>query len=242
MNCAEFEEIVHDLDRVGTRGLTMRESALAHAEECSRCALLLVESESLDFHLQALAVEGAEKEASPRVEAAVHSEFRQQKAAVARRTVRWQIAAVSVVAVVLMAVGIPLRHRLWTSSSVGNVPPTQANPAQPTLVQGAPALETQRGPATELGNGSILKADQTAGSFADDDEYATDFVALPFADDPEGLEGGAVVRVVLSRSALASLGLPAMEMGGGEDIPADLILSDDGTPQAIRLVSQARIE
>jgi hypothetical protein len=52
------------------------------------------------------------------------------------------------------------------------------------------------------------------------------------------VEDDAVVRVVLSRSALASLGLPVAETDGGETVSADLRVSEDGTPQAIRLVSQ----
>ena len=64
------------------------------------------------------------------------------------------------------------------------------------------------------------------------------FIALPYADDPQGLEGGAIVRVELSGPALASLGMPVSLAGSSGSIPADLLVSDDGTPQAIRLVSQ----
>ena len=32
MNCSQFEEVLHDLDRPGTRGLALRDVALAHAE------------------------------------------------------------------------------------------------------------------------------------------------------------------------------------------------------------------
>jgi hypothetical protein len=52
------------------------------------------------------------------------------------------------------------------------------------------------------------------------------------------MEGAAVVRVALSRSALASLGVPVADATDTSEIPADLIVSVDGTPQAIRLVSQ----
>lgn len=63
-------------------------------------------------------------------------------------------------------------------------------------------------------------------------------MALPYADFPENLEGGAIVRMNLSRAALASFGLPVSDVGDAEPIPADVIVSADGTPQAVRLVSQ----
>jgi hypothetical protein len=70
----------------------------------------------------------------------------------------------------------------------------------------------------------------------------TAFVSLPYAADPATLENGAVVRVVLSRSALASLGLPVADVGVTEQVPADIVLSEDGAPQAIRLVAQADLD
>ncbi|HKV04941.1 MAG TPA: hypothetical protein VJO53_07530 [Candidatus Acidoferrales bacterium] len=63
-----------------------------------------------------------------------------------------------------------------------------------------------------------------------------DFIRLPYTDDPGALADDAVVRVVLTPAALASLGLPVI--GGEGSVQADLALSEDGTPQAIRLVSQ----
>ena len=65
------------------------------------------------------------------------------------------------------------------------------------------------------------------------------FVPLPYADDPDGTDGGAVVRVVLSQSALASLGLSVANLDDASDVSADLVVSEDGTPQAIRFLSQS---
>ena len=79
---------------------------------------------------------------------------------------------------------------------------------------------------------------ETATADANASEYAAGFVALPYADDAANTEGDAVVRVALSRSALASLGVPVADATDTNEIPADLIVSLDGTPQAIRLVSE----
>jgi hypothetical protein len=77
---------------------------------------------------------------------------------------------------------------------------------------------------------------------ADQSEYATNFVSLPYADDPGTLEGGTVVRVTLSRDALASFGMPVADWNANERIPADIALSVDGVPQAIRLVSDENLD
>jgi hypothetical protein len=61
---------------------------------------------------------------------------------------------------------------------------------------------------------------------------------LPYADDTASLDGGAVIRVSVPRSALVAWGLPVSGMGSAGPIPADLVVSADGTPQAIRLVSE----
>jgi hypothetical protein len=47
-----------------------------------------------------------------------------------------------------------------------------------------------------------------------------------------------VVRVTLARSALESYGLAAEGMAAGDRVTADMIVSEDGRPQAIRLVAQ----
>jgi hypothetical protein len=48
--------------------------------------------------------------------------------------------------------------------------------------------------------------------------------------------------VILSRPALASLGLPVSDIGTGDRIPADIVMSEDGAPQAIRLVAQSDMD
>jgi len=87
------------------------------------------------------------------------------------------------------------------------------------------------------GNVAMTPSDTTTAD-ANTSDYAAGFVALPYADDAANTEGDAVVRVALSRSALASLGVPVADATDTNEIPADLIVSLDGTPQAIRLVSE----
>jgi hypothetical protein len=216
MDCVEFKEIYHDLDRPGTPGYRFRERALTHAESCACCGLLLTDGEALDFALGNLSQHNAGREAPPRVEAALLREFRVAKLAGSRRRVREQLAALSVAAAILLAMGLGVQHRIASRSS--------------TAVQSAKLAP----------DSSAAAVDNTAATNEQvEDEYASGFVPVPYADDPAALEGGAIVRVTLPRSALPSFGLPITESEGSDSVFADLVVSEDGTPQAIRLVSDA---
>jgi hypothetical protein len=224
MDCAQFETIVHELERPGTDGFTRRASALAHAENCERCSVLLDKVMSLDFALDSLAVQASDEYAPARVEAALLAEFRRQHAEAARPARNYRlVAALAMAAALLLAVGITAPRWMHLSS------PSKAG-------QNASAQA-----ATSAGNsGESAGAVENAAN--DDSEYATNFVSLPYADDPGTLDGGTVVRVTLSRAALASFGVPVADMSSTEQIPADIALSEDGVPQAIRLVANADLD
>ncbi|MGH9771640.1 MAG: hypothetical protein ACRD4Q_08070 [Candidatus Acidiferrales bacterium] len=221
IGCVEFEEILQDMDRPGPRGSSLREKVLAHAELCDRCARLMTHAESLDFALHAIAARGTDAGAPQRVEATVVREFRRQKAKSSGRGIGWRLAAIGAAATVLLALGFSLRHSQARHPSAGVVQETPVQKAS-IAAPGDQAAENQA-QASSL-------------------EYATPFVPLPYADDPATLEGGTVVRVVLSRAALASLGVPVVDVSAGERIPADIVLSEDGAPQAVRLVSEASLD
>jgi hypothetical protein len=239
MDCAQFQEVLHELDRPGSEGEELCERALAHAESCSDCATLLLEVESLDFSLRQAATECAEVQAPPRLETLLLQEFRREKSATASRGVRWQLAAFGIAAAVLLALGLSLQRQHL-------VTPAGANSAQsstPTTAQistEAPdnlaATKTSAGSPDYNAQQGVSHAQAAA---SDDTEYATAYMPLPYAYDPSGLEGGAVVRVVLPRSALVSYGLPVEGMGVRDQVTADMVISQDGTPQAIRLVAQS---
>jgi len=227
MDCAQFESIVHDIERPGTEGFALREGALAHAESCSRCARLMTEAESLDAGLRAIAAAAAPLQAPPSVEMAVMTEFRRQKSASARSRVQRQIAALSTAAVALLAVGFSLHHWARQPGIGPKVVGVVAKPASPEV----PAIAPAAGTAAE---------NLVAGFDLVDAEYATSsFVRLPYADDPSSLDDGAVVRVEMPRAALASFGLPVAALENDGTVQADLIVSADGTPQAIRLLPQS---
>ncbi|HTU32782.1 MAG TPA: hypothetical protein VMF66_03155 [Candidatus Acidoferrum sp.] len=272
MNCAEFDEIVHDLDRRGTasgptgggvgsaskavgptgNGIepagtsVLSDAVFVHAESCSRCARLLTEIEGLNFALRAIAARDAQEQAPATVETALLQAFREQagstrdpdvasssQQAGKLRSYGWYAAVASVAAVILFTVGLmrgwgPTAPRQPSSSSSGEVAGTSSGS------EAAPISPESQGTKNAPGVPS-----QSAQVPTTAEEDATAFYALPYADDSASIEGGAVIRVSVSRSALVSWGLPVPSMGGAAPIPADLLVSADGTPQAIRLVSEA---
>jgi hypothetical protein len=183
----------------------------------------MIEVEALDFSLRGLAAQEADLQAPSRVGTALIAEFRREKTAASQRRVRWQVAVLGTAAALLLALGVSLGHRGNAVLKGGLAPGISAGSASQSGRTTASA-DLQQSPALDVDPG--------------DSEYATAFVPLPYADDPTASDGGTVVRVVLSRSALASLGLPVTDMEETDQIPADIVLSEDGAPQAIRLVSQ----
>ena len=158
-----------------------------------------------------------------------------------RRKMQWQIASLAVAAMVLLALGTLIYQRNLRQSTVTPVTSVATNQAQRTVNRSQSIAENTSSkvttvPAENVRAGSAAKP--PAASDAQGTEYATEYVRLPYADDPAALEGGSVVRVRLARSALESYGLPAEGLGTGDRVTADMLVSEDGTPQAIRLVAQ----
>jgi hypothetical protein len=226
VDCAQFREIVHDMDREQTQGFALRASALDHAETCGECSSLLNEVEVLDFALSRMAEEYAGERAPSRVETALRNEFRKQCGAEIRPRRSLRVTALGIAAGFVLVLGLSLRH--WLVPTLGG--PTDASPRSTvTKAQGT-------------GTGVSTAGGEETASTDEDSTNGTDFVSLPYAADPATLEDATIVRVTLSRSALASFGVPVADMDTAEQIPADIALSEDGSPQAIRLVSADNVE
>jgi hypothetical protein len=247
MDCTEFRDVLHELDRPGTRGAVAFESAMTHAESCGDCGALLVEEESLDFGLRKVARETARMPGAVRVEALLLREFRQAKpellTTVVSHKVRWQIAVLGVAAAVFLVLGTTIHERNLTRTTATPVTTANAKANQEESSRLGRTAADNLSPvvnraATTTDTIDAVATQQSVASETQGTEYATAYVRLPYADDPAGLEGGSVVRVTLARSALESYGLPAEGLGTGDRVTADMLVSEDGIPQAIRLVAQ----
>jgi hypothetical protein len=144
------------------------------------------------------------------------------------------MAAIGVAAALFLVLGLSLQ-RFYSPSRLET--PSQANLGK----SAADGSNSQAPPQKSIpGVQSNPASSQIAaqGDDLDETEVAQNFTPLPYADDPSMMEGGSVVRVILSRSALASFGVPLTGVENREQIPADLVVSADGTPEAIRLIAQ----
>src|SRR4030095_10946391 len=63
-----------------------------------------------------------------------------------------------------------------------------------------------------------------------------EYMPLTYMAQGMAMESGTVVRVELSRTALASLGFTTSVDSSNESVKAEVILGDDGVARAIRLV------
>jgi len=239
MDCAQFDLILHDLDRPGTRGAAMCELAFAHAESCNRCAELLNQSECLDFNLLRLKGEISSKQVPAHVESALLQEFRRVNRESARRTLLHRAALIGAAAAVLAALGFSLRPH-QPAPAPGTPSASNLPAVAPTPIPSSSARGNSLTAASSPAHASIVPANRSAAnSEADSADYAASFMPLPYADDSLADEDATIVRVQISRAALASFGLPVIEGDGAEPLYADLLLSADGTPQAIRLLSES---
>jgi hypothetical protein len=93
MNCQEFQEAAVELARGASNEDATRETILAHADSCARCAARLAAERSLSAGLRAAAKDSAERDAAPpRVEAALLQAFRARHAQTTAETAT-QVAA-----------------------------------------------------------------------------------------------------------------------------------------------------
>ena len=72
------------------------------------------------------------------------------------------------------------------------------------------------------------------GTVVAKDEDGGKFTLLP-GSLPSETEEAAIVRVRMQRGALGALGFPVNEERAGEWIQVDLLVGNDGLPQAVRL-------
>jgi hypothetical protein len=86
---------------------------------------------------------------------------------------------------------------------------------------------------------------QTAGNIAgninDESQLVAspDYVPLPYSDPSIANGTEATVRVSIPSSELIAWGVPSVEKGQDEEVPAELVLGDDGLPRAVRVLPAA---
>lgn len=261
MNCQHFETIITDIARDKIMDADTRKDGLAHSAQCARCRARLSDETALSAGFDALLADAATAEASPRVEAALLSAFRERArtaqvppAAASATSRRWSPWALVTAASVLLMLGLGV-PRLLNTHPVEQDTANVESPDTKTPVPGIIKTETPvtiavkkagtetsvrmpgrprrpaRGTVLEKGSGETKMA-----AVAEQREIMTSFMPLTHAANVAGMGGGQLVRVEMPRSALASFGLPVNLERADERVKADVLVGDDGMARAIRFV------
>lgn len=224
MNCAEFQEIVHELAR-GNASETLGEStqvmARLHAQICERCAASLAEARTLAQALSDAAEDAKTWEAPAAMEERLAGAFRGhhrnlERARYRERRMRMRWAewiGLAAAAAVLVTIGA------WTFSREHAV----------KIGSASPAVSSTTNPNASGTAQNRLDAVQTA-------DAGGDFVPVPYGENLSAEDSGFVVRVSMTRGTLESLGYPVDEANAGDVIQADVLVGEDGSPVAVRLV------
>jgi hypothetical protein len=226
MKCEEFEMAGLDLGAAGA-GSPLQVAAREHLRECLHCAALHEQWQSLQEDLQSLRAETQDAGTPSRVEMRLRQEFRaKHKTLRARRAAvltAWALATAAVLVGAITWINwrqdlhrvVAVRQNTAKPSAVGNVGSEQSSNSGQSLNNGA-----QRGPKL----GEVAVASNDAG----------EFTFLP-GTIPGTLDDATVMRVQMRRGALGSLGFTVNEERAGDWIQVDLLVGNDGLPQAVRL-------
>lgn len=221
MTCEEFATAGLDL---GSSGIDaqLENAARQHLRECPHCAALHENWLSVREDLRELGAETAGAEASPRIEMRLRQEFRTR-----HKTVRTHRAAVvlgwglAAAAALVLAVGWADWY-FHKDLNVANKVQSNTAPNPATIPNASPVPQSNAPAQSESNN--VIVASNGYG----------DFTLLPDSI-PSAPEDATVVRVQMQRGALSALGLTVNEEHAADLIQVDLLVGDDGVPQAIRL-------
>ena len=220
MTCEEFSTAALDLG-LATGDSDLQRAAREHLRECPHCAALHENWLALHEDLRMLAAETAGAEASPRVKMRLLQEFRTKHGTVKRRRTAlilgWSLAAA---AVVVLAVA----WASWYSHRAPNMAGIRPNPLQAPISKSNGNSPSQGSGSVQPDSNDLVIASNGYG----------DFTMLPDSIPPVP-EDATVVRVEMQRAALGTLGLTVNEEHASDLIQVDLLVGDDGVPQAIRL-------
>ena len=232
MNCEEFELRGLDIDRSDADPYEAA-AAAKHAAVCGRCNAMLESWREVKGDLRLLRESTRLYSAPARVEMLLQQELRKRRdALVPRRTpmiASWALAAaVVLVATVGWASWQRTRHQQEVSRQKA------AAPSAPTQIPTGPDKNIL---PSGSDNGLPAEPKKTSGaalSTIAKDEDNGEFTLLP-GSLPSETEEAAIVRVRMQRGALGALGLPVNQDRAGEWIQVDLLVANDGLPQAVRL-------
>jgi len=240
MNCEEFELRGLDLDRLDLDPIEA-ESAAEHARICTNCGALLESWREVKSDLRLLR-EATRKDSAPaRVEMRLKQELRtRREARVPLGTVAisaWALAVAAVLIATVSWIGWQRTRHQETSTqktTPASAPTQNAERPDATVSQASTASTPQADPTKRSDTAHFAGSSAVSKGAVAKDEDSGKFTLLPGSLLSE-TEETAIVRVRMQRGALGTLGLPVNEERAGEWIQVDLLVGNDGLPQAVRL-------
>jgi hypothetical protein len=211
MTCEEFEQTGWDAERDRSLTPEQRAAALAHLARCPRCAGLDDSWRMAKSELRALAGATEAAETPSRVEMRLRLEFRTRHQRRTRRAAVVLSWALGVAAVATLMITWIDWHK--TPAPQGN---TVVTPSQP---------QASNQDSQDASSQTLVA-----------ESNANDFTPLPGSTFSDA-DDASVVRVRMQRSSLGALGLPVADDRSSDWIQVDLLVTDDGLPQAIRVAN-----
>ncbi|HLI30905.1 MAG TPA: hypothetical protein VKV79_07400 [Terriglobia bacterium] len=228
MNCEFFVILVDELASGRLNDTALSRRLLNHAGKCVECGKRLHEAEVLTESLHALAAADALQQAPDRVEAALLNYLgrrRRNGFAGLWEENKWMAVAAGV-GLVAIGLAIGFRHR---PQPVRSSQPVITAPSIPSTARNTGRMEAPAragaGPTGPQGQRSFPKEVLP--------EYSG-FIPLPYGEGSAFLGSGQIVRVEVTRSALASMGFPVAGATSESYVQADVLIGEDGMARAIR--------
>jgi len=211
MTCDEFEAIGWDAQSNASLTDAQRAAVAEHAVSCARCAALGNSWDATRLELRSLAQLTTTAAAPARVEMRLRQQFRTQyHAPKVRRTAvvtAWALAAAAVF----------IGAASWIN--------WRASQNRTAAVRPDPRVSQE----SSIGQDAVADPQSVIA-----DRELSDFTWLP-GILPADTDDAAILRVRMQRGALGALGLPVNEDRANEWIQVDLLVGNDGLPQAVRL-------
>jgi len=222
MKCEEFEAMGLEAGRDASLSEAERMAAAEHVNACPRCAALENSWQVARLELRALAEDTAAAGTPPRVEMRLRQEFRTQHHTL--RVHRKAVAAAWALAAAAVVVGVvSLVNRRGSHAVTGQKASDTAAIAEHSLSRSRSDVVAFSPHESSV----TLVAENESG----------DFTLLPGVLPSEAGDSS-ILRVRMQRGALGAFGLPVNEDLATEWIQVDLLVGDDGSPQAVRLLQE----
>lgn len=252
--------MVNELAAQRLMDVVTRQRALRHTTACAACAARLAAEQELTVRLRAFAEDSKNEQTPARVRETLRAAFAEhQRESIAPVVVQmlvrrpllktqWKIWAAAAALVLCAITGLlwlrsqpALQPELALEVPTFPTPVTDVDPAPPIAQLTYP---TKRLVAASTSNNllavrrRVSRPQLRPATAVKTDEIATNYIPLTYTARAATPQDGMVVRVEVARATLLGMGLPLNAERGQELIKADVMMSGDGVPLAIRLVQR----